>query len=312
MVWKMFFRKISLPLLELLPAAAGKSAPSGAASWLPQRPPDRKSTHRILKIAIAAGILGTGGGAMFSGQGKIPSNNAVISTNFVALRTPIEGIVSGLPNRVGSMVARGALIAHIENPRVNDEHLVDLREHQTRVEADLKGAEANRAALLNLQMDLVRRDALHTKVNSERLASVVEEAEKIMAALTVKQAQAQNDVDRRLPLEASGIVAKVEMHRLRSTLDAARQDVAAQAARLASCRTEAKAAAQGVLTGNTGGTDKTYSAQRADEIAIEVSTLNKTISTLTAEANETTSRLSPSNIESICCAPRTSWPPPPA
>jgi hypothetical protein len=57
-------------------------------------------------------------------------------------------------------------------------------------------------------------------------------------------------------------------------------------------RIEAKAAAQGVLTGNTGGTDKSYSAQRADEIAIEVSTLNKTVSTLAAEASETKSRLS--------------------
>jgi hypothetical protein len=37
------------------------------------------------------------------------------------------------------------------------------------------------------------------------------------------------------------------------------------------CASEAKAAAQGVLTGNTGGTDKSYSAQRADEIAIELS-----------------------------------------
>ncbi len=220
---------------------------------------------------------------MLSGHGKIPSTNTVISTNLGSLRTPIEGTVTGLPNRVRAMVARGALIAHKENPRVNDEHLVDLREHHTRAAADRKGAEANRVALLNLQTDLLRRDALHTVVNSERLASVVEAAEKVMAALTVKQAQAQNDVDRRLPLEASGIVTKVEMHRLRSTFEAAR---------LAALRIEAKAAARGVLTGNTGGTDKSYSAQRADEIAIQLSTLNKTISTLSAEANETKSRLS--------------------
>ena len=74
----------------------------------------------------------------------------------------MEGIVSGLPNRVGSMIGRGALIAHIEYPRVNDEHLVDLREHQMRGAAELKGSEVNRAALLNLQADLVRRDAIHS------------------------------------------------------------------------------------------------------------------------------------------------------
>jgi multidrug resistance efflux pump len=278
----MFFRKISLPLQELMPATMGRAASAGARGWWPPPLPKPIRPRRILTFAIAAGVLAAGGGAMLSGHGKIPSTNAVISTNLISLRTPIEGTVTGLPNRVGSMVTRGALIAHIENPRVNDEHLVDLRAHLLRAVAELKSAEANRAALLKLQADLVRRDAVHTKVNSERLASLVDEADKVMAALTAKQAQAQNDVDRRLPLEASGIVAKAEMHRLRSTLEAAR---------LAALRTEAKAAAQGVLTGNTGGTDKSYSAQRADEIAIELSTLDKTVATLNAEVSETKSRL---------------------
>jgi multidrug resistance efflux pump len=286
----MFFRKIPLPQ-ELLPAPAGRAAPSGARHWQPPAPPNRKNSHRVLKIAIAVVVLGAGVVATLSGHGMIASNNAVISTNLVSLRTPVEGTVSGLPTRAGSMIARGALIAHVENPRVNDEHLVDLRERQIRIEADLKGARANRTALLNLQDELVHRDAIHTKMNSERLSDLVEEAEKTMASLTIKQEQAQNDVDRRLPLEASGIVAKAEMHRLRSTLDAARQDAAAQAARLAALRTEAEAAAQGVLAGTTGGTDKSYSAQRADEIEIELSSLDKTIASLTAEAVETKSRL---------------------
>jgi multidrug resistance efflux pump len=287
----MFFRKIPLPLQELLPAGAGRAAPSGERHWWQQAPPNRKKSHRVLKIAIAAAVLGAGVAATLSGHGTIASNNAVISTNLVSLRAPIEGTVSGLPTRAGSMIARGARIARVENPRVNDERLVDLRERQIRIEADLKGAGANRAALLNLQGELVRRDAIHTEVNSERLRNLVEEAEKTVASLAIKQEQAQNDVDRRLPLEASGIVAKAEMHRLRSTLDSARQDAAAHAARLAALRTEAKAAARGVLSGTTGGTDKSYSAQRADEIEIELSSLNKSIAALTAEAVETKSRL---------------------
>src|ERR1700730_7028179 len=81
------------------------------------------------------------------------------------------------------------------------------------------------------------------------------------------------------------------MHRSRSVLEAAQHEVAAPNARLAALRTEAKAAAKGVLTGTTGGTDRSYSAQRADQTAMEISSLDKTIATLTAEANETQSRL---------------------
>lgn len=40
---------------------------------------------------------------------------------------------------------RGELIAHIENSRIDDEHLVDLREHQSRVEAELDAAGRNRS-----------------------------------------------------------------------------------------------------------------------------------------------------------------------
>jgi multidrug resistance efflux pump len=297
----MFFRKMTLPFRELVPAGVREYRPSGASARPPPPPPKRKSPGSALKIAIAAAILGTGIAAMFSAHGKIISNNAVIATNLVSLRTPIDGMVSELPDRAGVVVAKGALIAHIENPRVNDEHLVDLRAHQTRVEADLKAARDNRADLLSLQSDLIRRDEIHIKVNGERLASLVNEAGKTHAALSAKEAQAQNDVDRHLPLEASGIVSKAEMHRLRSVLGA-RQDVAAQNARLAALRTEAEAAAKGVLTGTTGGTDKTYSAQRADQIAMEISNLDKTIAT--PRPTKRNRVLPPSKSESRSCASR--------
>ncbi len=134
----MFFRKLPSPLQELLPATAGKVA-SGACPGWPLSSPKRIPSRRLLKIAMVTAVLGAGLAAALSGHGMIASNNAVISTNLISLRTPIEGTVSGLPSRAGVMVARGARIAHVENLRVNDEHLVDLRQWQTRIEADSKG-----------------------------------------------------------------------------------------------------------------------------------------------------------------------------
>ncbi len=287
---KMFFRKISLPLQELMPATVGRAASTRARGWWPPPLPKPKRPRRVLNCDHRNDSWGRRcRDDLRTWKDRQQQRGDLDKSSFLA-NSHRGGCLAGAQSRRLDGGARRAL-AHIVNPRVNDEHLVDLREYETRVEADLKGGEANRAALLSLQADLMRRDALHIKVNTERLASLVDEAEKTMAALTAKQAQAQNDVDRRLPLEASGVVAKAEMHRLRSTLEAARQDAAAKAARLSALRTEAKAAAQGVLTGNTGGTDKSYSAQRADEIAIQLSSLNKTISTLRAEASETKSRL---------------------
>lgn len=290
----MFFRKAFSPL-QPVPAAGKGAQPGVLGSWLPPAPRDGRRGRRALKIAIASSVFGAGAAALLSGHGKIASNNAVISTNLVSLRAPVEGIVSGLPKNAGVKVRRGELIAHIENPRVEDQRLVDLREQQKRIDAELKAAKVNRDSLLKLRAELIERDLIHTKANSERLARLVEEAEKMLSALAAKEDEAQEDVDRRTPLEARGIVPRAEMKKLRSKLEQARQEKAAQAERVAALRAEAEAAGNGVLAGITGGSDKSYSRQRADEVAIQLSSLEKAISTLRAQGEETSARLTAEN-----------------
>jgi len=51
---------------------------------------------------------------------EITTDNAVVSAYTVALRTPIDGMVSGKARRVGDPVNRGDAIAEVTNVRVDD------------------------------------------------------------------------------------------------------------------------------------------------------------------------------------------------
>jgi multidrug resistance efflux pump len=280
----------SSPAAKLAPVAKPPAPEKDRSRFDQRQSPVRKRLWRVFKIGSAVALLGVGAGTVLVDQTRVSSNNAVVSTYLISIRAPIDGTVTGLPGSVGATLAAGQRLAHLDNPRVDDQRLVDLREQLSRLKAQRDAAETNRATLTALQGELRQRVAIHTKINAQRLSGLAAEAEKTMAALTAKQTQAQLEVDRRLPLEASQSIAPAEMQRLRAAVETARQETAAQANRVAAIRVEAEAARNGVLAG-AGGVDVSYSAQRADEIAISLANLEQTIAQLAAQSSETQARL---------------------
>ncbi len=246
--------------------------------------------RRAFKVGAAVTVLGVGIGALYSRHGYVASNNAVVSAGLVSVRAPIDGIVSGRIGGVGTKVTRGEAIAVITDPWFDDQRLTDLRATLQRLELQNKNAVEGKADLLALKATLEERVATHTKSNAERLRGLVAEAEKALAALVARQNQAQIDVDRQVPLQASGVVSRAEAQRRLSILEAARNDTAAQQGRLASLRAEAEAATAGILSSH-GGIDVSYSAQRIDQIAIEIANLTRLIADLHAEVDATAARL---------------------
>jgi multidrug resistance efflux pump len=268
----------------LAPAAEG-------AAWKEQT--KAKPKARLLplaKIGVALTLVGLGAFSIASEQGFVASDNAVVSTRIISLRAPIDGVAESVDGGVGSFVTRGQLLVHISNPLFNNERAVELRETLKRLRTEQKSTEADRAAQLALRAELKDRAAIHAKANAERLAGLEAEGQKTLEALVAKERQAQFDVDRSLPLASRGILSKAGAERLQTALQAARNDVEAQKGRLTSLRAEAEAAHSGVLS-SPGGIDVSYSAQRADQVAIEIAHLNRTIADLGAEAQTTEARL---------------------
>src|SRR3954470_2408121 len=83
---------------------------------------------RLVKLSIACGVLTAGVYAIWSVQGFVVSDNAVVSAYITSLRAPIEGFVSAGRNQVGSEIGRGEILATVANPRVDDQRLTALQD----------------------------------------------------------------------------------------------------------------------------------------------------------------------------------------
>ena len=250
----------------------------------------RRLLLRLVRITGALVVLGVGVRAVTVEGGFISSDNAVVSARVIAFRAPIEGIVTGETGGVGSPIAAGQIVAHIDNPRLNDAHLAELRETLARTQAELGAARTERATLAGLQTALQHRAEGYATVAHARLLALVSEADNTLAALAERQREAQRELDRRAQLQRSGDAPAEEVERLRADVAARQREIAAQWQHADALRTEADAAAQGIFVG-AGGNDAVYSVQRSDEIAIHLSELDRRITELTATVGTETAQL---------------------
>lgn len=235
-------------------------------------------------------VLALGGYAVWSDQTAIATNNAVVSAYAVAVRTPIDGVVTAEMLRVGDHVNRGDLLGEVSNIRVDDQHLVDLREHLKRVRATLEAVKAEQQTLFALRADLDRRTKAYIGASSARLAGSVIEAERMLAAAIVKRDQAQRTLTRRSSLAKTGFSSSSDLDSAQSGFDVAASEVSALQGHLDSLRAQERAVHEGVVS-EPGSNDVAYSKQRADEVAIRLSVLDRERSLAEADIAETAARL---------------------
>ena len=248
------------------------------------------SWARLAKIGGAVSVLAIGAYAVMADQIAIATDNAVVSAYSIALRTPIDGVVGGTPLRIGDRIARGATLAEVNNVRVDDQRLVDLREHLTVARAHLAAITAEESALEAMRADLDRRSQAYVTASAARLNGAVAEAQAALAALTVRRDEAGRVLDRRNALAQSGYASTADLDKARSDFDAASSEAAAQQGRLDSLRAQLDAVKNGVVS-EPGSNDVAYSRQRADEIMIRVADLAQVSALTSADIDETASRL---------------------
>ena len=252
--------------------------------------PRGHGARKVAKIAAALALLGLGAYAALSESGFVAADSAVVTSYVLTVRAPIEGYVSGLGIKVGDTATTGAPIAWVEDPRVNDQRLVDLRQLAARHRAEHRALEAQRASLTSMAAALRLREADHANVASGYIAARMEEAERQVAARSARAALAQRDLARRSSLGRDGFAAAADVDRLRAEAEVAEREVAAAQAGLAALRPQEQAARRGVFV-ESGSNDVAYSAQRADEVALRTSEVERAIAFAAASEREAMARL---------------------
>jgi len=148
-----------------------------------------------IKLGIGLTVLLAGAYGILSEQNFVSSSSAIVSAYVVAVRTPINGIVQNLPASANLHVRDAQSLGYVENPRVDQQHLENLRivEGRARSEADAMSTE--QAALKQERCELLNRTHAHAKAVANRIQLNILQNERLLFARQAAEKQAAIDLD---------------------------------------------------------------------------------------------------------------------
>jgi multidrug resistance efflux pump len=249
----------------------------------------RAGITRWSKRVAAVAVLVTGAGALTTNAGYVTSDNAVITTHLVSLRSPIEGIVRVRDGLQGEAVHTGDFLARIENPLVDDREVGTTRARLDRLHADLASANRERTELAAFLDMLLTRSDRHQSAKVMQLGLQTNRLDRDRTAKQAQLEQLVRDMQRKQSLV--GVVARADIEQAETAVRIAADQVRSLDEQITAAASEYQSAADGVSIEQNGGADVTYSEQRADEVRVRLADLDRIIAGLTAEDAENTARL---------------------
>lgn len=247
---------------------------------------------RTIKLGIAGTCLLAGAYAAVSNQRYVQSDNAVVTAYLSSVRVPIEGTLKSFHVQTGARVEAGQRLGEVENTRANAERIQDLDVAKEEASGQASAIDKQMTALEAQRQRLMSRAALHAGAVSARLALQAAESENLLAQKEAVLAEATTSMQRQQQLHDEGIVSQANIEQMIAQYKVAQQALAAQQAAVTVLKAESQFAKQGILTEQGYGSDVAYSAQRVDEINLQLANLQQTSATLKLHADALQSSIS--------------------
>lgn len=245
-----------------------------------------KFPWKSLKIVVAGGALCAGAFGILSENKYVATSDAVVSTYVLAVRTPIDGTVSGLPISSGIMVRAGESLGELENPLADHQHLDNLRNLEDEAEATDNAVSSEQKILAIQRDELMHRSVSHLSAVKSRLSQQVVSAEQVLHARQLAFDESRKEGDRARQLYSLGIMSQADYDKLISAEGIAEQQLSAEQADVASVKLQLASATQGILIEPGTDNDVPYSRQRADELSIKLADNERILATSRMQARE--------------------------
>lgn len=224
-----------------------------------------KFFRRLIGIAILLALAVVVGPALF----KVQSTNAIVNAHVVYVNSPLEGVVTQVFKPVGSMVSRGQPIVDLNNPRIGEQLLEELKgQRQTLVER-VNGLSQQLVRLGAMQTDLRERVDLHNSHESTRLDHQIAEAQAQALAQQGTVNELKLALDKNQKLLAENFISEVEFDRSRFALEIGKRQLQAIEAKIRTLQAEQAALAAGVYLGE-GRNDVPYTQQKLEDISVQM------------------------------------------
>ncbi|MGO7315951.1 HlyD family secretion protein [Rhizobium ruizarguesonis] len=233
--------------------------------------------HRISRILVGILLFALAIVLLLPGLTGFTSLDGTVNARFAIVNAPIDGEVAETPPKVGARVLAGAPLALIHNARVNRAILTSLQaDHMTAVE-HVAALKRERDELVRLRDQLGARMEVFTRTTVADLERQVEILNKRVKVSKAQDNVAQVDFDRRLALEAKGILSTKMVESARAAWEAAGGELEISGLTVAQLEQKLEAVRNGVFVFGDGQNDVPYSRQRQDEVIVRISDLNTRI-----------------------------------
>jgi hypothetical protein len=199
------------------------------------------------------------------------------------IRTPIDGLVHLLPATPNLRARQGQNLGYVENPRVDPQHLENLRVIEERARSEAEGMLTERASLRQQQRELLTRAQAHASAVSHRIQLDLLGDQRVLLARKAAEKQEALDLERGCKLRAAGIIANADFDRLQTQYDIAVKEAQAQEAAVSAAQAEVDSAAEGIFI-EPGYNEIDYSRQRFDDIRLRLAAIDYSLAALQIQA----------------------------
>jgi multidrug resistance efflux pump len=198
------------------------------------------------------------------------SFNAIINSRIVAIHSPIEGVVVNFDKQPGEAVTQDKTLLTINNRRLNESFIKELRVEQNSLKERVHGFESHIDELEKLMLDLQQRQSEMIKFEVTRVEQQLKEAESEIRATQELLEERKRYLNRIAPLAKQGIVPMVEFDKVTFSIKEYEHRIVGLEATAERVRTEKNALERGIHLGQ-GRNDVPYTQQRMDEVRMNLS-----------------------------------------
>lgn len=200
---------------------------------------------------------------------KVHNSNAIVNARVVYVQSPISGVVSEAFLSTGEMVQKGESIVKIDNPRVGERLLEELKVQHQRLTDKVSGLTTQRMRLEDMQASLLTRVELHNKYELSRLEQQIDQAKARALAQESIVKDLMLDVEKNRELLARNFVPTIEFDRSRFALEVGEYDLQALNANVRTLEAGQTALLAGIYLGE-GRNDVPYTQQKLEEIKLQL------------------------------------------
>jgi multidrug resistance efflux pump len=259
---------------ETDPKPSLKGSTEGESS-APVAKPQAFPRWRVFKITGAGLMLAAGLYAMLLPHLAVTSDTAVVSAYLTSIRVPIEGVLNSSALTPGLSLEKGAAVGSVQNSRAADQRLLDLAAMRVNSADSAQAIHAQLTELAAQKQSLLARLADSKAALLSRLEYERQEAQMNSDAKSAAAEGAALELNRANTLRNGGIITQAELDKKRLENQLAMREQQQSRAKLAAVEAEKTAAEKGLLNERGETADVPYSAQRIDEISIQMTELRR-------------------------------------